>query len=90
MSVDLNKEIPVLVKKFDAGMFSEVINKSIILLKKNNNDFLWNLLGLCYQKKHQNLKSIDCFENSINLKPNNLAALNNLLISLLFSNLTIL
>lgn len=81
MSVDLNKEIPILIKKFDAGMFSEVINKSIILLKKNNNDFLWNLLGLCYQKIHQNQKSINCFENSINLRPNNLAALNNLSIS---------
>ena len=40
MSVDLDKEIPILIKKFDAGMFSDVINKTIIFLKKNNNDFL--------------------------------------------------
>jgi hypothetical protein len=81
MSVDLDKEIPILIKKFDAGMFSDVINKTIIFLKKNNNDFLWNLLGLCYQNIHQNQKSIKCFENSIDLNSKNLAAINNLALS---------
>ena len=78
MSKDLNEKISVLTKKFEYGNFQDVINESLIILKKNNNDFLWNLLGLSYQNLHQIEKSIDCFENTLKLNPKNFSALNNL------------
>jgi tetratricopeptide (TPR) repeat protein len=81
MSKDLNEKISVLTKKFEYGNFQDVINESLIILKKNNNDFLWNLLGLSYQNLHQIEKSIDCFENTLKLNPKNFSALNNLGIS---------
>ena len=78
MPKNINNEINVLIKKFESKRFEEVINKSIILLKKNDNDFLWNLLGLSFQNLNQIKKSIDCFENAINLNQKNFSALNNL------------
>ena len=78
MSKNLKDQISTLVKKFEARQFEEVINKSIVILKKNDNDFLWNLLGLSFQNIGQLNKSIDCFENSLNLNPKNFTSLNNL------------
>ena len=78
MPKNINNEINILIKKFESKRFEEVINKSIILLKKNDNDFLWNLLGLSFQNLNQIKKSIDCFENAINLNQKNFSALNNL------------
>ena len=81
MNLDLKKEIQVLINKFKAAEYIDVVNKCLVLLKNNNNDFLWNLLGLCYQNLFQYKKSIDCFENTIKINPKNIAALNNLGIS---------
>ena len=78
MSKDIKSQINLLIKKFEAGQFREVIEKSIIILKKNDNDFLWNLLGLSFQNVNQVSKSIDCFKNAFNLNPKSFTALNNL------------
>jgi len=78
MSKDLKSEISVLIKTFENGRFKDVIDKSLILLKKNENDFLWNLLGLSFQKLNKIYKSIDCFENAINLNSKNFSAFNNI------------
>ena len=78
MSKNLKDQISTLVKKFEARQFEEVINKSIVILKKNDNDFLWNLLGLSFQNLNQIDKSINCFENALGLNPRNFSALNNL------------
>ena len=81
MEINLKKEVQVLINKFKSQKYDEVINTCLALLKNNNNDFLWNLLGMSFQNKSQYSKSISCFKNSIKLNSNNIAALNNLGIS---------
>ena len=49
-----------------------------MIVLKNDNDFLWNLTGLSFQKINQIKKSVDCFENALSLNPKNFSALNNL------------
>ncbi len=78
MSKNLKDKISILIKKFEIGKFQDVINDSLVILKKNDNDFLWNLLGLSFQNLHQIEKSINCFENALGLNPKNFSALNNL------------
>ena len=70
-----------MIKKFKARRFQEVINQSIVLLKKQNNDYLWNILGLCHQNLNSYEKSIECFNNALNINNSNIAVLNNLGIS---------
>ena len=77
MSKNLKEKISILIKKFEVGKFEDVINDSIVILKKNDNDFLWNLLGLSFQNIQQLDKSIDCFDNAFNLNSKNFSALNN-------------
>ena len=78
MSKNLKEKISILIKKFEIGKFQDVINDSLIILKKNDNDFLWNLTGLSFQNIHQIEKSINCFENALGLNPKNFSASNNL------------
>ena len=78
MSKNLKEKISILIKKFEIGKFQDVINDSLVILKKNDNDFLWNLLGLSFQNIHQIEKSINCFENALGLNPKNFSASNNL------------
>jgi len=78
MPENINKKISILVKKFEIRKFQDVINESLIILKKNDNDFLWNLSGLSFQNLNQIEKSISCFENALSLNPKNFSALNNL------------
>ena len=51
--MDIKKEVEILINKFKSQKFDEVINECLSLLKSNNNDFLWNLLGMSYQNKSQ-------------------------------------
>ena len=81
MSKDINNQIQILKKKFEARQFKEVINESLIILKKSDNDFLWNIVGLSFQHLNQYKKSIDCFENAIQVNSKNFTAYNNLGIS---------
>ena len=60
MNQEIKKNIEILVRKYKSGKFLEVINDAIVLLKKDNNDYLWNILGLC----HQNLNS---YKNQLNV-----------------------
>ena len=78
MDLDLKKEIPILINKFKSNRYDEVINKCLTLLKHNHSDFLWNLLGMCFQNIFQYKKSIDCFQNAIKINPKNFSAYNNL------------
>ena len=78
MSKSLKEKISILIKKFEIGKFQDVINDSLVILKKNDNDFLWNLTGLSFQNIYQIEKSINCFENALGLNPKNFSASNNL------------
>ncbi len=82
MSKKLNQEIQILINKYKQQNFSDVLQKSSILLKKNpQNDFLWNLAGLCFQRIQNNQSAITSFQNAIESNPNNDSAKNNLAIS---------
>ena len=81
MSKNLKDEISILIKKFEGKRFNDVINESLVILKKKDNDFLWNLVGLCFQNLNKYNKSIECFENAIKINPKNFSAFNNLGIS---------
>ena len=81
MSKNIKNEIQILIKKFDNKNYKEVINESLVILKKNDNDFLWNLVGLSFQNLNQPNKSLDCFENAIRINSKNFSAYNNLGIS---------
>ena len=81
MNQEIKKNIEILIRKYKSGKFREVINNAIILLKKDNNDYLWNILGLCHQNLNSYKKSIECFNNAININPQNIAAINNIGIS---------
>ena len=81
MSKDINNQIQILTKKFETRQFKDVINEALVILKKNDNDFLWNIVGLSFQNLNQYKKSIDCFENAIQVSPKNFTAFNNLGIS---------
>ena len=82
MSTKLNQEIQILINKYKQQNFSDVIQKSSVLLKKYpKNDFLWNLVGLCFQRIQNNKSAITSFQNAIESNPNNDSAKNNLAIS---------
>ena len=81
MLKNLKKEISILTKKFEIRKFDEVINEALVILKKRDNDFLWNLVGLCFQNLNNHNKSIECFQNTIKINPKNFSAYNNLGIS---------
>ena len=78
MLKNLKEKISIIIKKFEIEKFQDVINDSLVILKKNDNDFLWNLVGLSFQNLYQIEKSISCFENALGLNPKNFSASNNL------------
>ena len=78
MLKNLNHKISILIKKYEYKQFQQVIDESIVILKKNDNDFLWNLPGLSFQNLFKIKKSIDCFENALKINSKNFSALNNL------------
>ena len=76
------KKYKYLINKYKFGDYNEVLNKCSSLLKKNpNNDFLWNLAGLCFQRVGNHLKAITSFQNAIENNSKNISAKNNLGIS---------
>ena len=78
MSKNLKEKIQILIRKYEYKKFQEVVNDSMVILKKNDNDFVWNLVGLSFQKLFNVERSIDCFENAININSKNFSAFNNL------------
>jgi tetratricopeptide (TPR) repeat protein len=81
MNEKLEKQIKVLINKFNGGKFQEVIDQGILILKKEDNDFLWNLVGLSFQNINKYVESIKSFEIAIKINPKNIASINNLGIS---------
>ena len=82
MSKDISTEIQILINKFNAKKYTDIIKKISILIKKHdNNNFLWNLSGLCFQKIGKNKEAIYSFERAIKINPKNIAAKNNLALS---------
>ena len=78
MTKNLKEKIQILIRKYEYKKFQEVVNDSMVILKKNDNDFVWNLVGLSFQKLSNVERSIDCFENAININSKNFSAFNNL------------
>ena len=82
MNLNINNELTKIINSFNSAQYDLVINKTSILLKKNqNNDFLWNIRGLTLQIQKKYKLSIECFLKALQINSNNLAAINNLGIS---------
>lgn len=82
MMKNLNKEIQILINKFQVGDFKNIIEKCSLLLKKNpNNDFLWNLAGLSFQRINDHKNAILSFNKALAANSKNYSAKNNLAIS---------
>ena len=77
--MDLNQQFKILLNKFHAGYYDEVIAKANNLLKLNSlNVSLYNLIGSCYLQSSNNLKAIETFKTALRLFPNNLPLMNNI------------
>ena len=51
MIKNLKNQIQIIVNYFNSGEFYKVLELSNNILKKNpENDFILNIVGLCYQK----------------------------------------
>ena len=75
----LENKVKIIQNKFSAGQFDEVIVDVKLLLKKfSDQQILYNILSLSYQKKGENIKSIDLLTKAIKNTPNNILFLNNL------------
>ena len=82
MSSNIDKEIQILVNKYNYGDFNSVLKKCSKLLEiYPKNDFLWNLSGLSFQRIGNIKNSITSFQNAISINSNNHSAKNNLAIS---------
>ena len=82
MDQKLRNEIQILVNNYKYGDFKKVLSKCSSLVKKYpNNDFLWNLTGLSFQKIGNQENAVTSFKNAIDHNPKNNSAKNNLGIS---------
>ena len=82
MNSNIKAEISKIINAFNSGQYDLVINKTSVLLKKNDeNDFLWNLKGLALQIQKKYKLSIDCLIKALQINSKNIAAINNLGIS---------
>ena len=75
----LENKINIIQNKFRIGKFDEVINDTKLLLKKfDDQQILYNILSLAYQKKGENDKSIDLLTKALKKSQKNIFFLNNL------------
>ena len=75
----LKDKITIIINHYNIKNFDKVIFESEKLLRKNpGNDFLWNILGLTYQKITKYVQAENCFLRALQLNPKNLSATNNL------------
>ena len=78
----LENKIDIIKNKLRAGKFDEVIKDAKSLLKQfSDQQILYNILSLAYQKKGENVKSIELLTKALKKSPNNIFFLNNLGIS---------
>ena len=75
---ELSKKITMLINKLQSGLFDEVVSGANILLKKSNDQIIYNILSLAYQGNGDYDKSINLLEGVIKLKPKNIFFINNL------------
>jgi len=75
----LENKIKIISNKFRIGKFNEVIQDSILLIKKfSNQPILYNILSLAYQQEGEYDKSIDLLTDALKKSPKNISFLNNL------------
>ncbi len=75
----LENKINIIKNKFKIEKFDEVINDTKLLIKKfEDQQILYNILSLAYQKKGENDKSIDLLTKALKKSKNNIFFLNNL------------
>ena len=77
--MNLVEKIKILQNYFAIKDYDSVIDNAKIVLKKfPDNSFVYNLCGLAFQGKGDNINSINHFEKSIFYDQNNFVAMNNL------------
>ena len=75
----LNKKISIIIKYYNIGNFNKVVKECEKVLEKHPNiDFLWNTLGLTYQKLSNHEEAEKKFLRALQINPKNLSATNNL------------
>jgi len=75
----IKNKISTIINYYNIKNFDKVIEESKRLLKKNRNiDFLWNILGLTYQKLKKFNEAEISFLTALQINPKNLSASNNL------------
>ena len=77
-SEELQKKIQVLTNKLKVGLFDEVIMDAKRLLKKDNNQIIYNILSIAYQAKGDFDSSINLLKKALKNQPNNIFFLNNI------------
>ena len=78
MSKILENEIKIIINYFNANDLNKTLELSKKILKKNpENDFILNIVGLCYQKFTDYEKAKNFFIQAISINKRNISALTN-------------
>ena len=70
-----------LSNKLRAGLFTEVINETLVLLKKRQHQVFFNILSVAYQSIGEFQKSSDIMDRALQMNANNPYFLNNMAVS---------
>ena len=70
-----------LSNKLQAGLFTEVINEALVLLKKRQHQVFFNILSVAYQSIGEFKKSSDIMDKALKMNANNPYFLNNMGVS---------
>ncbi|AFS46816.1 TPR subfamily 2 repeat-containing sulfotransferase domain protein [alpha proteobacterium HIMB5] len=80
-NIELNKKFEILKKKFQAGLFEEVINGAKSTLKQRKHQVLYNIICLSYQNLGKFNEAIKIMELGLLHNPKNTHFLNNIGVS---------
>ena len=75
---DFKRRIEILINKLNVGLNNEVINEGKILLKKREDQVIYNLISLAFMNNSEYDKSIELLKSVLKKQPNNIFFLNNL------------